>query len=163
MQAVDALAAALNLAHTWNQNLAELMRDAPLASPTPGTGNHPHWVVGHLACSNTSLLTMMDGRDNAIAAWEPLFLGGSTPRPDGRDYPEYDDVLDRFNQSHHDARALLDELGEAGLDRKPSIVWPQLVDDPDFKSAGRLLNFLALHAMSHRGQLADAARAAGKL
>jgi hypothetical protein len=163
MQAVETIAAALNLAHTWNQRLAELMRDAPLTSPTPGTGNHPHWVVGHLACSNTSLLTTMDGRPNPLEAWEPLFLGGSVPRPDGRDYPDYGEVLDRFNQSHRDARTLLDDIGDAGLDQKPHVLWPQLARDPDFQSVGRLLNFLALHAMSHRGQLADAARAAGKL
>jgi hypothetical protein len=36
----------------------------------------------------------------------------------------------------------------------------ELRDDPDFASVGRLFTFIALHEMSHRGELAAARRAA---
>lgn len=36
--------------------MIEDMKDAPLTFPTPKGGNHPLWVLGHLAYSEGSLL-----------------------------------------------------------------------------------------------------------
>lgn len=55
---------------------------------------------------------------------------------------------------------LLAEIGESGLDR-PSKAPPKGLED-SLRTTGRTFLVIALHQMSHRGQVADARRAAGR-
>ena len=59
---------------------------------------------------------------NPVAHWAPLFAAGTQPTTDAAAYPPFDEVF----QTYRDLRArnlkLLDEVGEAGLDRVPKDV-----------------------------------------
>jgi uncharacterized damage-inducible protein DinB len=41
-------------------------------------------------------------------------------------------------------------------------VWEEVREDPHFQTIGQLFLFIAMHEMSHRGQLADARNALGR-
>ena len=49
MQAIDSIRWALRMTDEATTRLVEDMRDQPLTQPTPRGGNHPLWVIGHLA------------------------------------------------------------------------------------------------------------------
>lgn len=159
MNALEPIEAALRLSHGWTLEVASELSSSPMAPAEPA-GNHPLWVVGHLACSRAGLLAMIDGRPSSLAGWDRLFAGGTTPSEDASRYPAYAEVLAAFEGLQPRTLELLASCGEAGLDRAPAAVPAELRDDPDFASVGRLFTFLALHEMSHRGELAAARRAA---
>ncbi len=162
MTTIETIRSALRISHTWTHGLAEDMRDAAMTAPTPRGGNHPMWVMGHAAYSKGALLMMISGTPNPVEHWKEWFEGGSEPKAEADVYPTYDEVLSACDRLHQQALDLLDETGEAGLDQAPAMVWPELTDDPDFQTKGQLFLFTAMHEMSHRGQLADARRAAGR-
>jgi hypothetical protein len=54
---------------------------------------------------------------------------------------------------------MLDQIGEAGLDRAPKNIPPGF-EDP-MKTIGQTFLLISLHNMVHYGQIADARRAAG--
>lgn len=163
MNATDAIRAALQLSYNWNRSLAEDMRDAAMTFPTPNGGNHPTWVVGHAVSARIGLLSMITGeQDNSWDKWESLLGGGSQPVDDPAAYPGYDDMLAAYANVHERTLGILDRVGDDGLDTTPPAVPEALKDDPDFATVGRMFLFIAMHEMSHRGQLADARRAAGR-
>ena len=162
MNATQTIRSALRMSYEWIKPLADDLADAPLTSPTPGEGNHPMWIMGHLTFSSAGLLAMISGEPSPCEDGKDFFQGGTLPSYDAGVYPSYGDVLGTYEQTHRATLALLDELGEARLDEKPVAVWSELQDAPDFQSNGRLFLFIAMHEMSHRGQLADARRVLGR-
>jgi hypothetical protein len=48
----ETLRAALTFSYEWIKALAEDLADSPMTSPTPTPGNHPLWIMGHLAYSS---------------------------------------------------------------------------------------------------------------
>lgn len=162
MDATETLRHALIFSHQWVKQLADDLTDAPFEVATPVGGNHPLWLMGHLAFSNAGLTSMISGRENPLQSWESLFGGGTTPEHDAQAYPGYADVLREWEKVHHGTLQVLDEVGDSRLDEAPRAVWEPLRNDPDFSSNGRLFLFLAMHEMSHRGQLADVRRKLGR-
>jgi hypothetical protein len=137
----------------------EDMRDHALVAPTPRGGGHTLWVLGHLAFIESQIVRQfMLGEANPLAAWESTFDGVDVSA-DARDFPPFQDVLDRCRATRASTLALVGTLKEADLDR------PAAVELRGFEAifgTWRLcLLFAGSHWYMHRGQLADARRAAG--
>jgi len=49
MNAMDVVRHALQMGDKLANTMLEDMREAPLTQPTARGGNHPLWVIGHLA------------------------------------------------------------------------------------------------------------------
>ena len=159
MNRVELIRWAMQMTDQATAALVKDLRDAPLTQPTSRGGNHPLWVLGHLAFLEGGIPHVLLGEPNPVAHWAPLFASGTQPRADAGAYPPFDDVF----QTYRDLRArnlrLLDELGDAGLDRAPKHVPPGFEDA--MTTAGQTLLLITLHNMVHYGQIADARRVAG--
>ena len=102
--------------------LVEDMRDEPLTRTTSRGGNHPLWIIGHLAVVEGSIPQILFGEPNPVEHWGPLFGQGSTPTDDAGAYPSFDEVLATYRDLRAKNLARLEEIGEAGLDRAPRAV-----------------------------------------
>lgn len=162
VHSVRTLREALKFSYEWIRPLADDLSDAPMTSPTPTQGNHPLWIMGHIVSSSSGLLSMISGAANPVENWKELFEGGTQPVPDAAHYPAYAEVLRAYEATHRSALALLDEMNDARLNERPPAVWEVVRDDPQFQTIGQLFLFIAMHEMSHRGQLADARRVLGR-
>jgi DinB superfamily len=163
MKAIDLIRWALQLTDQGTAALVDAMRDAPLTQPTPGGkgggGNHPMWVIVHLAFIEGGIPHILFGEPNPVAHWAPLFAAGTQPKTDPAAYPPFDEVLRAYRDLRARNLKLLDELGEAGLERAPKNVPPGF--ENEMKTFGQTLLLIALHNMVHYGQVADARRVAG--
>jgi uncharacterized damage-inducible protein DinB len=137
----------------------EEMRDYPLVFPTPNGGCHTLWVLGHLAYIEALVVrTFMLGEPNPLAEWEAVFDGADVSGDD-REYPPFDEALSMCRETRASTVALLDSLTEADLDRGAASV-PEGFEDV-FGTYRLCFQYVADHWYMHRGQLADARRAAG--
>ena len=160
MTAIETIRWVLRQTNEWVSGAAEDLRDVPLVQPTPRGGNHPLWVMGHLAVVEGTVRQILFGEPNPLEHWKPLFWQGTTPTTDAGAYPPYDEVLATYRDLQVRNLARLDAIREGDLDRTPAAAPPGLEEEMD--TMGHTLLGLALHQMSHVGQLADARRAAGK-
>lgn len=137
----------------------EEMRDHALVFPTPRGGCHTLWVLGHLAYIETLVVRhFMLGEPNPLAAWEPAFDGADVSGDPAR-FPPFDEVLARVREVRAATLALVDSLTEPDLDRPSANVPAGFADTFGTHRLG--LQYAADHWLMHRGQLADARRAAG--
>lgn len=162
MNTIETIRIALQTSYDWNRMLAEDMRDAAMTFPTPRGGNHPTWIVGHAAHASAGLLSMITGEPNPLAHFDATLGGNSQPTANADDYPPYDEALSMWEREHRRRLEALDTFDPSRLDEAPAAVPESLRSFPDFQSIGRVFLLIALHEMSHRGQLADARRAAGR-
>ena len=160
MNSIDTIRFALTLADQAFTLLVEDMRDAPLTRPTPRGGNHPLWVLGHITLVEASIPHILYGEPNPLAHWAPLFAPGTEPKDDAGAYPAYDELLRAYRDHRARNLKILDGLSEADLDR-PTKSPPKGLEDV-LTTFGKTLLVAAMHQMTHRGQLADARRAAGR-
>jgi len=159
MQSIDLIRD--NLRRSRDRVLArvEEMRDFCVVSPTPRGGCHTLWVLGHLAYIEALVvMKIMLGNSNPLADWEEIFDGADVSADIGR-FPPFDQVLKRCRAEREATLALLDSLTEADLDR-PSAASPPGFEDT-FGTYRLCLQYAADHWYMHRGNLADARRAAG--
>lgn len=159
MQSIDLIRD--NLRRSAERVLArvEEMRDHALVFPTPNGGAHTLWVIGHLAVIEGLVIReFMLGEPNPLAGWRDLFDGADTS-DDATRYPPFDETLARCRTMREETVALIDTLTEDDLDR-PSTNAPAGFADY-FGTFRDCLQFVADHWFMHRGQLADARRAAG--
>lgn len=170
MRAIDIIRAALQMTDESTAALAADMRNAPLTRPIQQggrtSGNHPLWILGHLAFIEGSIRPILfgpgsanGGGANPVAHWRHLFATGSQPSDDAELYPSFDEVLATLRALRRQTLAILDEIGDNGLDRVPAAPPPELADA--MTTFGQTLMLLALHQMVHYGQIADARRVAG--
>ena len=135
------------------------MRDRCLVFPTPHGGGHTLWVLGHLAyVEGLVIRSFMLGEENPLADWEEPFDSGD-PVDDARAYPPFEEALATCREMREQSLALLDSLTEDDLDRTSAFVpegW-----DATFGTWRLCFQYVADHWYMHRGQLADARRAAG--
>ena len=137
----------------------EEMRDHGAVFPTPNGGAHTLWVLGHLAyIEGLVIRQFMLGEANPLAEWETCFDGGDVSG-DPTEYPPFDQVLLRCREMRAATVELLGSLTETDLDR-PSARPPQGFED-NFGTYRLCFQFVSDHWYMHRGQLADARRAAG--
>lgn len=161
MNAISDLKSTLQTSRVIITPLLDDMKDAPLTYPTPNGGNHPLWVMGHLAYSESSILNhVIAGRDNPLAEWKPLFSGSTTPVDDASKYPAWDEIKQAFDHVHDATLKSLDVLNAEDLEQ-PSPNCPP-GREPILGTVGLSYRFIALHTMMHFGQVADARYALGR-
>ena len=160
MKAIDLIRWALQMTGEATPALVKDMRDAPLTQPTSRGGNHPLWVLGHLAWVEGSIPGVLSGEPNPVEHWAPLFASGTKPTADPKAYPPFEEVLATYRDLRAKTLQRLEETGEAGLDHVPPNVPPGFEDA--MKTVGRAFLLIALHNMVHYGQIADARRVAGR-
>jgi hypothetical protein len=141
--------------------LIDDMKDAPLTAPTPKGGNHPLWCLGHLTHSEGQIIQhVMLGKTNPVAHWKDLFGMGSEPMYDAKSYPSFDEVRDAYQKVRAETMKVLETLNDDDLDL-PSKACP-----PEFKefigTYGQCFLVVIFNTLTHRGQVADARRAAGR-
>lgn len=161
MQSKDLLLAANQQCAAMTLPLLEDLRTAPLATPVAGSGNHAHWILGHLVLTEHNFRFMMDGTPNARENLRPLFGRTTTPDAAAASYPSYDELLAELKSRHEAMLGFLESLSEENLDQ-PSKANPPPGFEAPFGTWRRLFLTRALHWMNHRGQLADCRRAAGR-
>lgn len=161
MNAVDCIRMNLDMATTMTIPLIDDMKDVCCTAPTPNGGNHPLWVLGHLAYSEASMLEdIMLGEGNPLADWKPIFGDGSEPTGNTDDYPPFDEVRAKFDEVRARTVNFVEGLSDADLDTKSKnspAEW-----EAYFGTWGKCLTIIAAHAFMHHGQVADARRAAGR-
>jgi hypothetical protein len=160
MKTMDHLRQSLEQSQVWMLSLVGDIKDAPLTAPTPKGGNHPLWVVGHLAHSEAGMVAgFIQGEQNPLSRWDGLFGAGTQPVADASHYPGLDEVLAEYHKVRAATLQLLSTLSEADLD-KPSRAPAHLASF--FGTVGQCLLMLPLHQTFHSGQVADARHAAGR-
>jgi hypothetical protein len=163
MNRIELIRWALQMTDGATAQLVDAMRSAPMTCPTPGAkggdGNHPLWSLGHLAFIEAGIPHILFGEPHPLEHWRPLFAPGTQPKSDAGAYPPFDEVLRTYRELRVKNLKLLDEIGEAGLDRVPRQVPPGF--EEVMTTFGQTLLLIALHNMVHYGQIADARRVAG--
>jgi len=150
-----------NLDKSANRVLArvEEMREPCMVFPTVNGGGHTLWVLGHLAYIEALVIhRFMLGESNPLAAWEEVFDGNDVSG-DPNSFPPFDQVLSVCRQMRADTLAILGSLSEEDLDWESANA-PAGFEDT-FGTCRLCLQYVADHWYMHRGQLADARRAAG--
>jgi hypothetical protein len=160
VNAIDLIRKAMQMCDQATIGLIEDMRDAPLTQPTPRGGNHPMWVLGHLTFIEAGVPSILFGEPHPLERWAPLFAPGTEPRTDAIAYPTFDELLRTYREARARNLKILEEIGEAGLDR-PTKSPPRGLENA-LRTAGDTFLVIAIHQMNHRGQVADARRAAGR-
>jgi uncharacterized damage-inducible protein DinB len=160
MKAIDIVRRALALADKATMELIEDMRDAPLTQPTPRGGNHPLWVLGHITLVEGNIPHVLFGEPNPVARWAPLFAPGTEPTADASAYPPFEEVLRTYRDLRARNLRILEELGDEGL-KRPTKAPPRGMEHVLGTAADTFL-LIAMHQMSHRGQVADARRVLGR-
>jgi hypothetical protein len=159
MQAIDLIRD--NLKKSTDRVLARVdeMQEHCVVFPTPKGGGHTLWVLGHLAYIEALVIRgFMLAEPNPLAEWEDLFDGTDTSG-DICQYPPFDQVLAKCREMRDWTVTLLDSLSEDDLD-KASANAPKGYEET-FGTYRLCFQFVADHWYMHRGQLADARRAAG--
>ena len=159
MQSIDLIRENLKRSEDIVLARVEDMRDHCVVFPTPRGGCHTLWVLGHLAYIEGLVIRgFMLGQTNPLAHWEALFDGADTSG-DIEQFPPFDQVLGVCRTTRASTVSLLESLTENDMD-KPSVNTPAGVG-AIFGTYRRCLQYAADHWFMHRGQLADARRAAG--
>jgi hypothetical protein len=161
VKTVDFIRTALDSSARATLALIDDMKDQPLTFPTPKGGNHPLWVMGHLAFVEGQVIQQfMLGRPNPVAHWRELFGIGSQVSGEASRYPALAEIQKTFQDLRAETLKVLDTLSDADLDQ------PSKGAPPEFKeflsSYAKCFLVVVMNTMNHRGQVADARRAAGR-
>jgi len=159
MQSIDLIRD--NLKKSMDRTLArvEEMREHCVVFPTVHGGGHTLWVLGHLAYIEALVIRgFMLGEPNPLAEWEDLFDGTDTTGNLSQ-FPPFDQVLTKCREMREWTVTVLDSLSENDLDKVSANV-PKGYEET-FGTYRLCLQCVADHWYMHRGQLADARRAAG--
>ncbi len=160
MNTIDFIRASLEGSKGWAMGLLEGIKDAPLTAPTPRGGNHPHWVLAHLIYSEASMVEAgLTGKPNPLEAWDSKFGMGSTPDPEARGYPPFEELLQQFEKVRARTLEVLATMTPADLD-KPSKAPEEMRSF--LPTNGKVFEILIAHPIFHAGQVADARRALGR-
>jgi uncharacterized damage-inducible protein DinB len=159
MQSIDLIRENLRRSEEIVLARIEDMRTHAVVFPTPRGGCHTLWVLGHLAYIESLVIReIMLGEENPLGPWAELFDGADVS---GRAelFPSFDEVLAECRRVRAATGSLLDSFTEDDLDRESARV-PGGVEHL-FGTYRRCVQYAADHWFMHRGQLADARRAAG--
>jgi hypothetical protein len=163
MNAIELIRWALQLSDGLTARLVGDLREAPMTPSTPGgkggDGNHAIWTLGHLCLIEGNIPQILFGETNPVEHWRPLFDMGTQCKSDAGAYPPFDEVLRTYRGLRSKNLKLLEEIGEAGLDRAPRQVPPGF--EEEMKTFGRTFMVIALHNMFHAGEIADVRRVVG--
>lgn len=160
MKTVDFIRMGLNRSAKATLALIDDMKDRPLTFPTARGGNHPLWILGHLAFSEGWVIQeIMLGRTNPLANWKEMFSHGTEPSAEASRYPDFESAKKAFQNIRAETMNALEGLSDGDLDQ-PSKNCP-----PDFREVlgtyGQCFLLSIMHPVTHRGQVADARRSLG--
>lgn len=159
MQSIELIRGSLKRSEDIVLAKIEDMREHSMVLSTPGGGAHTLWILGHLAYIEALMIRDFAlGEEHPLADWQELF-DGDRISPDARDFPEFDVVLDRCRGVRADTIKLLESLSEDDLDRASRNA-PKAAMEL-FGTLRSCFAYAPEHWFMHRGQLADARRAAG--
>lgn len=159
MKTQEMIRYALDMGDMFIMTGLDELADAPLTFPGTRGGCHPMWVMGHLAYVEGDIRGLLFGEPNPLEHWKKHFGARTEPTADAADYPPFAEVVDAYQRLHAENVKRAGSLTQAELDAKPAN--PPAGVEHVFPTVGATFVFLALHAASHRGQLADARRARG--
>jgi hypothetical protein len=112
------------------------------------------WTEGYV------IQQVMLGRPNPVEHWTGLFGVGSTPSAEVSRYPSLEEVQKAFHDLRAETLRVLETLSDDDLDQ-PSKACPP--ERKEFLGVyGRCFLVPIFNTMHHRGQVADARRAAGR-
>ncbi|UCE59984.1 MAG: DinB family protein [Phycisphaerales bacterium] len=135
------------------------LSDEEYFKPAAADTNHAAWIVGHIACSEDSLVSLITGGAKRIPdGTHALFGGESTCLPDASKYPsrkELDDML--LTACAHTLEAL--QTFDEGKWENPA---PEGLPQEVFPSLGAVWGLLATHSWWHIGQLTTCRKVLGK-
>lgn len=162
MKATDYINLCLQQTKNWILPLILDMKDAATTAPTPKGGNHPHWVIGHLAYSESLLVNKyMLGQDShPLTEWGEVFGAGKAPVADAAGYPPFDEVVAAFETTRTRTLEVLAGLSDADLEQ-PCKAAPEGLED-FLGTYAQCFLIVSHHCTFHGGQVADARRAAGR-
>jgi uncharacterized damage-inducible protein DinB len=159
MQSIDLIRSNLRRSEEIVLARIEDMRDHCLVFPTPRGGCHTLWILGHLAYIEALVVrNFMLGAPNPLAHWDAAFDGAEVSGDVDR-FPPFDQVLEECRRVRASTTSLIDSLTEDQLDQR-SAQTPEGAEGL-FGTYRCCLQYAADHWFMHRGQLADARRAAG--
>ncbi len=137
----------------------EEMKPYATVFPTPNEGCHTLWILGHLAFIEGLVIhQFMLQQSNPVAEWSEPFDGNEVVA-DESSYPPFDEVLAKCKQMRQVTISKLDTLDEDDLDQTSGAV-PAGFEEM-FGTYRLCFQYVSDHWYMHRGQLADARRAAG--
>lgn len=161
MQARDVLIANIEMGNQLVIPLFEDLKDAPLERTLPDGGNHAHWMLGHLVLSEAQMCRGFGlGQENPYEEWNPLFKGGTSADPEGKGYPDYEELLQKYAEERAHTISVLQGFSTDDLASKPAILLEGYEEFFPNKAAVFILN--ANHPFMHYGQLADIRRRLGR-
>jgi uncharacterized damage-inducible protein DinB len=159
MQSIELIRDNLNMSLDRVLLRVDEMQAHCFVPPTSNGGGHTLWTLGHLAfIEGLVIREFMLGEPNPLAHWEDVFDGADVGE-EQEPYPPFDQVLAKCREMRGQTLSILDSLSESDLDKK-SANMPQGHADT-FGTYRLCLQYVADHWYMHRGQLADARRAAG--
>ncbi len=165
MKAVDYIKMGLETSKSFSLGLIDDMKDAPLTQPTAKGGNHPLWILGHLAYSEANIVNhIILGNENPMIEWKEMF--GNTPEvsrgpvTDSDYYLPWDEVRQKFDEVREQTMNYVNGLSDDDLSQ-PSKNCPPGREQM-MGTVGACLTILTLHPIMHYGQVADARRMAGR-
>jgi hypothetical protein len=161
MKTVDFIRKALDSSFRATMALIDDMKDVPLTFPTPKGGNHPLWVLGHLAWTEGFVIQqVMLGRPNPVAHWNSLFGIGSEASAEASRYPTVEEVRKVFQDLRAETLKALDTMTDDSLDQPTRGCPPEVKEF--LGTHAQCFVGLIFNTLHHRGQVADARRAAGR-
>jgi uncharacterized damage-inducible protein DinB len=137
--------------------------DELLVQPCPG-GNHPLWLLGHIANSEDGLILSFCKGENVLpGSYFKLFGIGSTPQTAASAYPSRDEILAGMEEAHAAAIDYVGGVSPEELDRPPHGLDRLRPEAQElFHSRGACILHHALHEANHAGQMAVLRRILGK-
>src|SRR5216684_1022528 len=143
MYAKEAIQFALTASHGAVLSVIDKMSDAPTTFPTPNSGCHPLWVLGHLAFVEGMIPTVLFGKPNPVAEWQKYFGEDSEPVDNANAYPDFAEVHAKYLDLRNQNVKILDSPTKEDLDRPTKA--PPKGREHEFSTFGRTFLALSLH------------------
>ncbi len=161
MKTTDFIKMSLETSKGFALGLIDDMKDAPLTQPTAHGGNHPLWVLGHLAYSEANIINhLILGNENPLVEWKELFGRGSEAVAEADRYPSIDELMKKYEEVRTQTLSVLEGLSDDDLNQPSKNCPPE--GENFFGTVGKCFMMASLHPAMHYGQVADARRSAGR-
>ena len=144
-------------------SVEDLTDEEMMFQPAEGL-NHPLWLLGHIATSESGLiLSLCKGEGLLPRDWMGTFGIGSKPVADATVYPSRAEVLSWLEKTHVAAIDYVRSLTPEDLDRRPVGIdrFPKSAQER-FSSVAKAITGHIAHESSHTGQVAMLRRLMGK-
>jgi len=162
MKTTEFIKTSLDLSRNSILGLLDDLKDQPLAQPTINGGNHAHWILGHLVCSESVIMhtIVLGNTTSPHDHLQPLFGHGTQPSTDASGYPSFDDLLAQWEEVRAFTLKTLDSFSDQDLD-KPAPGCPEEWKSW-FGSIGQTFTTQIIHPTMHYGQLTDIRKSLGR-